>query len=153
MMIAIIERIHLRTSEFHHGDIVVNRAGCDDSRKRNREDADSLGMIDRQGRSRFYNADHRRDQKAIRSLLMLRKTADDANARRLDAELLVQLAQRGRRGLAAVDRVCRAAGKPDLSGMISEMCGAFDEDDVVRRIREDCQNDRRFSPRHASAFA
>ena len=134
----------------HH----VAQALLDDRREWNREDARRFGRVDSQF-SRTDYGDERRDVEVVdEALTEHRQLRDDRHARRLDADLFVQLAKRGRLQIGVVG-VHAAAGKADLSGMVAQVRRTLDEDDSVRRVAKDSDDYRSLAAkrRHVSELA
>jgi hypothetical protein len=101
------------------------------SRKRNDEYSRGLRRIDTQF-ARFDDCDEGRYVEVICNALMDdRQLVYDVHACRFDADLFVQLAQRGspKSGVFGMHATAR---QPDLSRMIAQMRGTLDENDSVR---------------------
>ena len=103
--------------------MVLVVGGIHQPAERHLEHLGDLDRIDLQRGARTHQADHRRDDEAG-SGGVGRQAAEHLDLERLEADLLVRLAQR-RRHRVGIARLGAAAGKADLSGMVVEVVGAL----------------------------
>jgi len=117
-------------------DAVFAQTFVDDRLERHRENRGRFVRVDRQ-LAGLDHRDERCDVEIIRHpLAKHRQLRHHRYARRIDADLLVQLAQRGRSQIRVLG-VDAAARKADLSGVIAQVRGTFDEHHAVRCAAKD----------------
>jgi 4a-hydroxytetrahydrobiopterin dehydratase len=117
-------------------DAILAQPLVDDRLERNEKDAGGFVGIDRE-LAGFDERDKRRNVEVIgQALTERRQLRNDGHARRLDADLFVQLAQ-CRRAQVGIFGMDAAARKTDLPGVIAQVRGALDEEHAVRRAAKD----------------
>jgi hypothetical protein len=94
--------------------------------QRHLENLGDFGLLDAIVERRLDDADKRRDQHPARNRTHSRKTAQNVDQVRRDADLFVRLAQRGMQQ-RRVGRIDAAARKRDLAAMALDRIGAANE--------------------------